>query len=116
MWYAHDRAWDTNHRWTEEQATESAIRRIENNFAYYTKWKGKPRFVNKHPRHSRRVPLLRAGWRDAHIICVQRDPQAVVWSLVCRTRKRRWQSNYSLGQFARPAWWREIDAIPEIIE
>lgn len=116
MWDARYRARDTDHRWTAEQATESAIRRIENNFAYYTKWKGKSRFVNKHPRNSLRIPFLMAGWPDAHIICIQRDPRAVVWSLVCRTRREHWRSKYPLGQFARPPGWREIDAIPDIIE
>ena len=116
MWDARYRARDTDHRWTEEQATESVIRRIENNFAYYTKWKDKSRFVNKHPRNSLRIPFLMAGWPDAHIICVQRDPHAVVWSLVCRTRKEQWRSKYPLGQFVRPPGWREIDAIPDIVE
>lgn len=116
MWDAHFRARNTDHRWTEEQATESAIRRIENNFAYYTKWKGKSRFVNKHPRNSLRIPFLMAGWPDAKIVCLQRDPRAVVWSLVCRMRKESWRSKYPLGQFARPPGWREIDAEPDIVK
>lgn len=116
VWDPHYRARDTDHRWTEAQATDAAIRRIDNNFAYYTKWKGKARFVNKHPRNSVRVPFLMAGWPDAHIICLQRDPRAVVWSLVCRTRAESWRSGYPLGQFARPPGWREIDARPDLVE
>lgn len=115
MWDAHFRARDTEHRWTEAQATESAIRRIENNFAYYTKWKGKSRFVNKHPRNSLRIPFLMAGWPNAKIVCLQRDPRAVVWSLVCRTRQEEWRAKFPLGQFARPPGWREIDAEPDIV-
>jgi hypothetical protein len=116
VWDPRFRAKDTDHRWTEDDATEAAIRRIENNFAYYTKWKGKPRFVNKHPRNSVRIPFIMAGWPGARIICVQRDPRAVVWSLVSRTRNERWRHKYPLGQFARPPGWREIDAVPDIVE
>lgn len=116
VWDPRFRAKDTDHRWTEAEATAAAVRRIENNFAYYTKWKGKSRFVNKHPRNSVRVPFLMAGWPDARIVCVQRDPRPVVWSLVCRTREESWRQNYPLGQFARPPGWREIDAVPNLVE
>ncbi len=115
MWDPKFRAKDTDHRWTEAEATDAAVRRITNNFAYYARWKGKSRFVNKHPRNSVRVPFLMAGWPDAHIVCVQRDPRAVVWSLVSRTRKEGWRGKYPLGQFARPPGWREINAEPDMV-
>lgn len=115
MWDPRFRAKDTDHRWIEAEATEATVRRITNNFAYYTKWKGKQRFVNKHPRNSVRVPFLMAGWPDAHIVSVQRDPRAVVWSLVSRTRQEGWRSRYPLGQFARPPGWREINAESDMV-
>lgn len=107
---------ENEHRWTSAQATAKAIRRIDNNFAYYTKWKGCSRFVNKHPRNSLRVPFLVAGWPDAYLVNIVRDPRAVAYSLVTRTRAETWRHSYPLGQFARPSDWRELDRIPNDVE
>lgn len=114
-----DPAWrdpDVDHRWTEEHATEKAVRRIDNNFAYYTKWKGKSRFLNKHPRNALRVPFMVKGWPTACLIHLQRDARAVANSLVERTRKETWRHKFPLGQFARPEGWREINALETDVE
>jgi len=105
-----------DHRWTAEHATPDAVRRIDNNFAWYTAWKGQRRFLNKHPRNALRVPFLVAGWPDGLLLDLQRDPRAVVNSLVDRTRRETWRHAYPLGQFARPPGWREIDAIEDDVE
>lgn len=116
VWDADYRSSEKDHRWTDEDADEKTIRRIDSNFAWYTQWKGKARFVNKHPRNSLRLPFLMAGWPEARIIVVERDPRAVVWSLVSRVRREKWRRRYPLGQFARPPGWHEIDGIPDIVE
>lgn len=116
VWDPKWRAADNEHRWTAEQCTPRAIRRISNNFSYYTKWKGCSRFINKHPRNALRVPFLTAGWPDAKLIHIRRDPRAVANSLYSITKREKHRHRFPLGGFARPPGWREIDAIPDLME
>ena len=116
VWDPRWRAFDNEHRWLADRATPQALRRINNNFAYYTKWKGCRRFVNKHPRNALRVPFLRAGWPDAYLILVQRDARAVANSLLEITRREKRRHKLPLGGFARPEGWRAIDAIADDME
>ena len=108
-WSEAQAAWDpkwkkveVSHRWSSDRATPKEIRRIDNNFAYFTKWKKCERFLNKCPRNSLRIPFLMKGWPDAKIIYIQRDPRAVVNSLVNETRRDSFRKVDPLGRFARP--------------
>lgn len=116
VWDPRWRDREQDHRWTAAHATPENLRRINNNFAYYTKLKGQTRFVNKHPRNALRVPFLMAGWPDARLIHVRRDPRAVANSLITITRAEKHRQRYPLGQFARPEGWREINALPDDVE
>lgn len=116
VWDPRWRTFDNEHRWTAEQATTATLRRINNNFGYFTKWKGCKRFINKHPRNALRVPFLSAGWNDCFLINIKRDPRAVANSLLSITRRERHRQNLPLGGFARPEGWREINAIKNDME
>jgi len=117
-WSEAQAAWDpkwrkrnVSHRWTEERATAKEIRRIDNNFAYFTHWKKCDRFLNKCPRNSLRIPFLMKGWPDGRIIYIERDPRAVVNSLVNETRRDVLRKGDPLGHFARPD---DYDAICQV--
>lgn len=116
VWDKQWRSLDNDHRWTAADAAPDRIRRVNNNFAWYASLKRKGRILNKHPRNSLRIPFLAAGWPDCLIINVERDPRAVVNSLVERTQAEAWRRDKPLGQFARPVDWREIDACPDVVE
>ncbi len=111
VWDARHRDPEVDHRWTEAEATEARIRRVTNNFATYAKLKGCPRFMNKHPRNSLRIPFLVKGWPDAYFIDVRRDVRAVVNSLISESNREKWRRTMPLGGFAKPPGWREIAAI-----
>lgn len=122
-WSEAQAAWDpkwkkveVSHRWTADRATAKEIRRIDNNFAYFTKWKKCERFLNKCPRNSLRIPFLMKGWPDAQIIFIQRDPRAVVNSLVNETRRDSFRKVDLLGRFARPVDYDEICAHENDVE
>lgn len=116
VWDPRWRDRECDHRWDASRAAPGVIRRIDNNFAYYTKWRGCGRFCNKHPRNSLRIPFLAAGWPRAYFVIVERDPRAVAYSLISRTRAEPWRARFPLGQFARPEDWREIEAIDDEVE
>lgn len=114
-WSEAQAAWDprwkkrnVSHRWSVGRATAKEIRRIDNNFAYFTHWKKRERFLNKCPRNSLRVPFLMEGWPEAKIIYIERDPRAVVNSLVNETRRDILRKGDPLGHFARPDDYAEI--------
>ncbi|MFG0331071.1 MAG: sulfotransferase family protein [Phycisphaerales bacterium] len=116
VWDPRHRDPKADHRWTEKESTPSTIRRINNNFAFYTRLKGKSRFVNKHPRNSLRVPFLVEGWPDCFLIHVERDPRAVTNSLIHEVERERWRQRLPLGSFARPPGWREFDRAATPVE
>lgn len=116
VWDPKWRAYENEHRWTAQECTPQALRRINNNFGYYTRWKGCDRFINKHPRNALRVPFLTAGWPEARLIHIRRDPRAVANSLYSITKRERQRHRFPLGGFARPPGWREIDAIKDPME
>lgn len=116
VWDSKWRSVDNDHRWTAADATAERIRRVNNNFGWYASCKRRRRVLNKHPRNSLRIPFLIEGWADCLIINVERDPRAVVNSLVQRTQAEAWRRNKPLGQFARPVGWREIDACTDDVE
>lgn len=122
-WSEAQAAWDprwkkrnVSHRWTAARATAREIRRIDNNFAYFTSWKKRTRFLNKCPRNSLRIPFLLRGWPEAKIIYIERDPRAVVNSLVNETRRDVLRKGDPLGHFARPDDYAEICAHENDVE
>jgi len=122
-WSEAQAAWDphwtrtgVSHRWTEERATPKEIRRIDNNFAYFTHWKKCERFLNKCPRNALRIPFLLACWPDAKIIYIECDPRPVVNSLVNETRRDAFRQADPLGRFASPDDWRELAKIENDVE
>ena len=79
---------------------------------------GPSRYLDKFPRHSLRVPYLRAIFPDAHFVFVRRDGRATVSSLITGWRSGRFGSptlpqpplairgfEGTLWQFARPPGW-----------
>jgi len=115
-WDPHWRRPNVSHRWTEARATPKEIRRVENNFAYFTWWKKCKRFLNKCPRNSLRLPFIMKAFPDAKIIYIERDPRAVVNSLVNETRRDTLRSADPLGNFARPDDWKAIIAHENDVE
>ncbi len=114
-WSEAQAAWDpkwkkhnVSHRWDETRATPSEIRRVDNNFAYFTGWKKCTRFLNKCPRNSLRIPFLLTAFPNAKIIYIERDPRAVVNSLINETRRDHFRQREPLGHFARPDDYDEI--------
>ena len=67
------------------------VRRLVNEHARY---QGKPRFINKNTRNSRRIRYLDAIFPDALFVHVLRDPRAVVASLLAVS----WWADL-------PLWW-----------
>jgi len=122
-WSEAQAAWDPKwrdpikcHRWEADYATPKRVRRIENNFAYFTKVKKCDRFVNKCPRNALRVPFLMKAWPEAFIMHIRRDPRAVVNSLITEVQRDDRRHGKPLGNFARPEGWEEMAKVGTEVE
>ncbi len=99
---------DAEHAWTEADATPARIQRLRRWLAWYRHAQGKPRFVNKHPRNSLRIPYLLCAFPDARFIHVIRDGRAVVSSMLEEIRRSKARQRLPMGRFAKPAGWRAL--------
>lgn len=99
---------DAEHVWRAEDATPARVARLHRWFEWYRQRKRKPRFVNKHPRNSLRIPFLLRAFPDARFIHVIRDGRAVVSSILEEIRRSERRQRLPMGGFARPAGWRQM--------
>jgi hypothetical protein len=99
---------DAEHAWRAEDATPARAARLHRWFEWYRRRKGKPRFINKHPRSSLRVPFLLRAFPDARLIHVIRDGRAVVSSMLEEIRRSERRQKLPMGGFAKPSGWQRM--------
>jgi hypothetical protein len=115
-WSEAGRVWDpghyddpeAEHAWRAEDATPARVARLHRWFEWRRRRSGRPRFVNKHPRNSLRIPFLLRAFPDARFLHVIRDGRAVVSSMLEEIRTREHRQRLPMGGFAKPAGWRAM--------
>lgn len=113
-WSEAGRVWDAqyedpsvDHAWGAERATARERRRLHTTFSLFRLGKGRPRFVNKHPRNSVRLPFVETVFPDALFVHVIRDGRAVAASIVHEMRTKEARQGLPLGGFCKPPRWRD---------
>lgn len=99
---------EAEHVWGAEYATPARSARLHRWFEWYRQREGKPRFVNKHPRNTLRIPFLRRVFPDARFIHVIRDGRGVVSSVVAEINSHARRQRLPMGGFAKPSGWRQL--------
>lgn len=67
---------------TESDARPDDIARVRDMVATHLRYQGKPRFINKNTRNTRRIRYLDAIFKDALFVHIVRNPRATVNSLL----------------------------------
>ncbi|HEU4429450.1 MAG TPA: sulfotransferase [Myxococcota bacterium] len=99
---------EADHQWGAERATAAEVERLHSRFEFERQSRGKPRFINKHPRSSVRLDYLRAIFPDAYFLHVIRDGRAVARSMVERLARYPRRPQSVLQQFVKPPGWRAL--------
>lgn len=85
-------------------------------FGLFTSLKQRPRFVNKNPENSLRIPFLKKIFPDAIFIHLIRDGRAVVNSNYKQTELEPFRQKYPFCLFPKPPQWRKYQNLPLILQ
>ncbi len=102
---------ETDHVKGKAAVTKREVCRLRLFFGVYTRIAGKPRFLNKHPQNSLRIPYLKTIFPDALFIHLIRDPRAVVYSHLAQVSRDRYRQAIPFGSFPKPKSWREYQVL-----
>ncbi len=105
-----------NHFKDEGCVTKFHSRRLQVLFGLFTRIRGMPRFLNKHPQNSLRIGFIRAIFPDAKFIHLIRDGYATTYSNYRQVMLNKPRQSIPFGGFPKPQAWKDLLHLPLLLQ